>query len=974
MNGSSAPNQYGTYGTMGTPALANAPGSRIWSMSWTDKCGNFWLFGGRGSGAQGSSGGDLNDLWKYSGSQWTWMSGSNQGGQSGIYGTLGVAAPGNTPGGREMATTWTDLAGNLWLFGGSGLDSTGQGGQLNDLWKFSNGEWTWMSGSNLAAAWVAGGPQLPGIYGTKGVAAPGNVPGARQGALSWTDAQGNLWLFGGSGTDSVNNSGDLNDLWKYSNGEWTWMAGSNLVDQYGTYGTLGVPAPNNTPGGREWSVSWTDKSGNLWLFGGIGLDANGESSSDDLNDLWEFSEGQWTWVGGSNIAGQPAAYGVEGVPSPGNNPGAREGALSWTDAYGNFWLFGGGYDSLPDLNDLWEYSGGQWTWVSGSNKYGQTGNYGSPDVPATYNTPSARGFSVSWTDLSGNLWLFGGYDGAPGPLSYLSDLWEYQTSGTASPPPVSPPPTTYSIGGTVSGLVGGSLVLQDDNPDNLTVASNGAFTFPTAITPGSAYSVTVLTQPAAPPQYCAVANGSGIVAAAVTNIQIACETYSLSHNEWTWVTGADTTWGASVPGILGVPAPGNTPGARIDAATWTDSAGNFWLFGGNYGYLTNGLIGPGGQIFWEWFDYNDLWKFSAGEWTWMGGSSSQPGVYGTKGVAAPSNYPGARHSAATWTDAHGNFFLFGGIGYDSAGTQGDLNDLWQFSAGQWTWIAGSNLVNQSGVYGTLGTASSANSPGARAASVTWMDAAGALWLFGGFGYDSSGTGCYNIAGAECLLSDLWKFSSGQWTWMGGSNVMNQPGSYGTQGTQSAGNAPGARENAVAWTDKSGNLWLFGGNGLASTATCVSPCLLNDLWKLSAGQWTWFGGSNTNNQPGTYGTQGTPAPGNFPGARGSATAWTDASGNVWLFGGSGLATTTAAYGGLDDLWKFNGGQWTWVNGSNLLGQTPTYGTQGTPYPPNNPGGLSSAASWIDASGNLWLFGGATPAVYNPDLNDLWEYQP
>ena len=55
-----------------------------------------------------------------------------------------------------------------------------------------------------------------------------------------------------------------------------------------------------------------------------------------------------------------------------------------------------------------------------------------------------------------------------------------------------------------------------------------------------------------------------------------------------------------------------------------------------------------------------------------------------------------------WTDAAGNFWLFGGNGYDSAGTSGYLNDLWKYSAGQWTWMGGSNVVNQQGTYGTQG--------------------------------------------------------------------------------------------------------------------------------------------------------------------------------------------------------------------------------------------------------------------------------
>ncbi|MGO9084441.1 MAG: hypothetical protein ACLQBK_04375 [Candidatus Sulfotelmatobacter sp.] len=73
------------------------------------------------------------------------------------------------------------------------------------------------------------------------------------------------------------------------------------------------------------------------------------------------------------------------------------------------------------------------------------------------------------------------------------------------------------------------------------------------------------------------------------------------------------------------------------------------------------------------------------EWTWENGADviNQAGTYGTQGTAASSNVPGAREEAMSWTDASGNFWLFGGVGYDSAGnTAGRLNDLWKYSAGE----------------------------------------------------------------------------------------------------------------------------------------------------------------------------------------------------------------------------------------------------------------------------------------------------
>ncbi len=227
------------------------------------------------------------------------------------------------------------------------------------------------------APWVQAAP--PGVYGTLGTQGSANTPGGRSSGTTWTDASGDLWLFGGLGADSAGTTGYLNDLWKFtpgsdgSAGEWTWMGGSNTigvnVGQPGVYGVLGIPATANAPGARFSSVSWTDASGNLWLFGGQGYDWTGTSGL--LNDLWKYtaSTSTWIWMGGSNIippspgsgvlSGQSGVYGTLGTPAATNTPGARLGAVPRIDASGNLWLFGGqGYDSTGSqgyLNDLWEY-------------------------------------------------------------------------------------------------------------------------------------------------------------------------------------------------------------------------------------------------------------------------------------------------------------------------------------------------------------------------------------------------------------------------------------------------------------------------------------------------------------------------------------------------------------------------------------------------------------------------------------------
>jgi len=347
---------------------------------------------------------------------WTWVSGSNTRGQTGSYGTEGVAAAGNVPGARYSSVSWIDKNGNFWLFGGYGLDSAGNVDSLNDLWKYDGTNWTWVSGSNMV-------DQI-GSYGTQGVAATGNVPGARNSSVSWIDSSGNLWLFGGFGLDSTGLTGcDLNDLWKYNGTNWTWMGGSIYGGEAGSYGTKGVAAAGNVPGARDGSVSWIDSSGNLWLFGGYGYDSAGYDCH--LNDLWKFDGTNWTWVSGSNTGGQSGSYGTQGVAAAGNVPGARWASVSWTDSSGNLWLFGGwGHDSAGNydlLNDLWKYNGTNWTWVSGSNTVDQAGSYGTKGVTAAGNVPGARDGSVSWTDSSGNLWLFGGEG-----IDSAGNLWRYQ--------------------------------------------------------------------------------------------------------------------------------------------------------------------------------------------------------------------------------------------------------------------------------------------------------------------------------------------------------------------------------------------------------------------------------------------------------------------------------------------------------------------------------------------------------------------
>lgn len=81
--------------------------------------------------------------------------------------------------------------------------------------------------------------------------------------------------------------------------------------------------------------------------------------------------------------------------------------------------------------------------------------------------------------------------------------------------------STASITGTVSGLASGTSVTLSNGSVSLAIASNGAFAFPGVLAAGTAYSVSVSTQPAG--QSCTVSNGTGtVVTGTATAIVVTC--------------------------------------------------------------------------------------------------------------------------------------------------------------------------------------------------------------------------------------------------------------------------------------------------------------------------------------------------------------------------------------------------------------------------------------------------------------------
>src|SRR6185369_5381840 len=89
-------------------------------------------------------------------------------------------------------------------------------------------------------------------------------------------------------------------------------------------------------------------------------------------------------------------------------------------------------------------------------------------------------------------------------------------------------PGKVTVGGTIAGLSGSGLMLQNNGGDNLAVTANGAFTFKTSVDAGTTYNITVAAQPTAPSQFCSIANAAGTATNNVTTVTVNCSTGSFN--------------------------------------------------------------------------------------------------------------------------------------------------------------------------------------------------------------------------------------------------------------------------------------------------------------------------------------------------------------------------------------------------------------------------------------------------------------
>ncbi|MEO5673247.1 MAG: kelch repeat-containing protein, partial [Chitinophagales bacterium] len=194
-----------------------------------------------------------------------------------------------------------------------------------------------------------------------------------------------------------------------------------------------------------------------------------------------------------------------------------------------------------------------------------------------------------------------------------------------------------------------------------------------------------------------------------------------------------------------------------------------------------------------------------GEWTWMKGDSTYANdytdmhSYGLKGTYSDSIIVPKIYGSACWSKGH-RLYLLGGstpdlISYVSS----SQNTMWKYNidSNKWCWLKGEEFNDQSyssfDYWGIQGIGDSITFPIHRENSAYCTDNDGNFWLFGGY-----------------IQDDLWKYdvATNIWTWMKG--PFNMSHHYGTQGVPDSLNNPPPGQFGQMWTDKQGNLWLYGG--------------------------------------------------------------------------------------------------------------------------------------------------------------------
>ena len=371
------------------------PGSRSGGATWVDSENNLWIFGGEGHDKNPTENSHyLNDLWKFESQTLRWhLITQSNGSQShfpksrkyacacGVEGIAFVVFGGEKEDGEVLDDTWVfDIKHSHWLSIKNQLHPTSRSQAVSwcveqdfiifggydkitkndvfhsDIWLFSMKSLTWK--------YIHSKNENSKHSSAK------DIPSGRTSSLTWRFGNNTLYMFGGTILNVAKPKSKkkiVSELWMLSipKFKWTLLHGKNTMNHIGHYSAAGFTNAKNIPGSREQAAGWIDQQGNLWMFGGKGIESENDATivmKTDikfLSDVWMFDISEQCWIyvmGPPNTVAHPV-YGTRGHHSDLAFPGARAEAVAWSNGRVAYIFGGHGYDGrhkVSYLNDLWE--------------------------------------------------------------------------------------------------------------------------------------------------------------------------------------------------------------------------------------------------------------------------------------------------------------------------------------------------------------------------------------------------------------------------------------------------------------------------------------------------------------------------------------------------------------------------------------------------------------------------------------------
>jgi phage tail-like protein len=599
--------------------------------------GTVVMFGGSlSAGGIGSALTGTNQTWIFNGKYWTQV------------------FPAKSPSARvNHAMAYDSQTSTVIMFGGNA--GVPPGGLLSDTWSWNGTTWTQLS--------------------------PSTTPPARGWHAMAQDPTLGVMMFGG-----LTSGGYSSGTWRYSTGNWVALspaaAPSGRAGHAMAYDTFEQATPNLTTGvvvlfggsisGTAGNDTWY-WNGTTWANPSAGshtpsaryqhtMSYNAVTDRIELHGGWNGTTANnetWQW-GGANPTTE-----WQHITNSVNNPVARYGAaMAWTGLVPVV-LFGGASTSSGNLDDTWLFTGStaQWAQIEGGQ------------------TPLPReGAAMCYDTNTGNVLMFGGYEGSPTDTIF-SSTWQWNNAtGWSQLTPATVPTGVY--GAAMVYTTGSTVVLYGgQNASGITGAVwtwNGSNW--SSITPAG-------TTPTARAWHGMVYDTSLAKIIIFGGNSATSGTASLLNDTWT-LTSTATTWAQLSPS-------GTIPTARQMFGMAFASSNDTILFGGQttgggldgntYQFNSTGsgtwstvaTTGPP-----ERYENTMVYDSSLTSMFTFGGSSTVPGLYDTweysvatqtwtlVNFGSPNMYPRSLMAGAYNTSAN-NIVLFGGINNVSATIQGD---------------------------------------------------------------------------------------------------------------------------------------------------------------------------------------------------------------------------------------------------------------------------------------------------------------